>query len=100
MMHDWLSAQAMARPDGVALIVGETTLTYRALNEQTAQFAARLFVCGVSRGDVLGILLPNRLEAALAVHAAPRLGVALALFNTRLTSAELDIQVRSAGAAS
>jgi O-succinylbenzoic acid--CoA ligase len=96
MMRDWLSAQAMARPDGAALIVGETMLTYRALNEQTAQFAARLFACGVSRGDVAGILLPNRLETALAVHAAARLGVTLALFNTRLTPAELDMQVRSA----
>jgi acyl-CoA synthetase (AMP-forming)/AMP-acid ligase II len=70
MMPDWLSAQAMARPDGAALIVGEAMLTYRALNEQTAQFAARLFACGVSRGDVVGILLPNRLETALAIHAA------------------------------
>ncbi|MGQ9547647.1 MAG: o-succinylbenzoate--CoA ligase [Roseiflexus sp.] len=97
MMPDWLAAQAMARPDGVALIIGETMLTYEALNEQTAQFAARLFACGVSRGDVVGILAPNRLETVLAVHAALRLGVTLALFNTRLTSAELDMQVRTAG---
>ncbi len=97
MMRDWLAAQAMARPDGVALIIGETMLTYKALNEQTAQFAARLFAGGVVRGDIVGILLPNRLETALAVHAALRLGVTLALFNTRLTPAELDMQVRNAG---
>ncbi len=96
MMRDWLSAQALARPDGAALITGEATLTYRALHEQTAVFASRLAAAGVERGMVVGVLLSNRLEAVLAVHAAPRLGVTLALFNTRLTPAELDGQVRAA----
>lgn len=96
MMRDWLSAQALARPDGAALIIGEATLTYRALHEQTAAFAAHLAAAGVERGMVVGVLLSNRIEAALAVHAAPRLGVTLALFNTRLTPAELDVQVRAA----
>ncbi|MDW8214424.1 MAG: o-succinylbenzoate--CoA ligase [Roseiflexaceae bacterium] len=96
MMRDWLSAQALARPDGAALIIGAATLTYRALHEQTAAFAARLAAAGVERGMVVGVLLSNRLEAALAVHAAPRLGVTLALLNTRLTPAELDGQVRAA----
>lgn len=96
MMRDWLSAQALARPDGAALFVGEATLTYRALHEQTATFAARLAAAGVERGTVVGVLLSNRLEAVLAIHAAPRLGVTLALFNTRLTAAELDVQVRAA----
>lgn len=97
MMRDWLSAQALARPDGAALIIGAATLTYRALHEQTAAFAARLAAAGVERGMVVGVLLSNRLEAALAVHAAPRLGVTLALLNTRLTPAELDVQARAAG---
>ncbi len=96
MMRDWLSAQVQARPDGAALLVGEATLTYRALHEQTAAFAARLAAAGVERGTVVGVLLSNRLEAVLAIHAAPRLGVTLALFNTRLTAAELDVQVRAA----
>ncbi|MDW8055075.1 MAG: AMP-binding protein, partial [Anaerolineae bacterium] len=96
MMRDWLSAQALARPDGAALIIGAATLTYRALHERTAAFAARLAAAGVERGTVVGVLLSNRLEAALAVHAAPRLGVTLALFNTRLTPVELDGQVRAA----
>ncbi|GIW03146.1 o-succinylbenzoate--CoA ligase [Roseiflexus sp.] len=96
MMRDWLSAQAQARPEGAALIIGDTTLMYRALHEQTATFASRLAAAGVEQGAVVGVLLSNRLEAALAVHAAPRLGVTLALFNTRLTPAELDAQVRAA----
>jgi len=95
-MHDWLAAQTMARPDGVALVIDDTTFTFRALNERVAGFAARLAAAGAQRGGVLGILLPNRLEAALAVYAAARLGVTLALLNTRLTPAELDGQIARA----
>lgn len=95
-MRDWLAAQTMARPDGVALIIDDTTFTFRALNDQVAVFAARLAAAGAPRGGVLGILLPNRLEAALAVYAAARLGVTLALLNTRLTAAELAGQIARA----
>ena len=33
-MQDWLSATALVRPDGVALISDSRTWTYRDLNEQ------------------------------------------------------------------
>lgn len=92
-MQDWLAAQTMARPNGPALIIGDEALTFRALNERVAEFSARLAAAGARRGMVLGVLLPNRLEAALAIYAAARLGVMLALFNTRLTPAELQVQV-------
>lgn len=89
-MHDWLAAQARARPDGLALVIGQAAWTYRALDREVARFVAQLAALGVRRGARVGILLPNRLEAVLAVHAAARLGYVLVMLNTRLTARELD----------
>ncbi|MCU0495187.1 MAG: o-succinylbenzoate--CoA ligase [Chloroflexaceae bacterium] len=89
-MQDWLSAQARARPQALALVLGDVALSYDELNRQVAMFAARLSALGLRPGAHVGLLLPNRLEAVLAIHAAARLGCVLVLFNTRLTARELD----------
>ena len=57
------------RPDAPALTVGDETLSFRALDEQTDQLARRLVAAGVGEGRIVTIALPNSVafvELALA----------------------------------
>lgn len=94
-MQDWLAARSAASPQAVALSLPDgPTLTYRALDAQVGEMAARLVTLGLSRGDRLAVLLPNSVAYVVLIHAALRLGVVLVPLNTRLTPPEIAWQVR------
>lgn len=60
--------------------------------------AGRLAESGVGRGDVIGLLLPNRVELVVAVFAAWRLGAAVTPINPALAAPEIAYQAADAGA--
>ncbi|MCS3779209.1 class I adenylate-forming enzyme family protein [Tsukamurella ocularis] len=75
------------------------------LDLSNAEFAAavrtaatRLAEYGVERGDVVGLLLPNRVELVVAVFAAWRLGAAVTPINPALAPPEITYQAADAGA--
>jgi acetyl-CoA synthetase len=54
---------------------GDTrTLTYAELAEEVSRLAAGLLALGVQRGDVVGIYMPNLVEAFTTIHACNRIG--------------------------
>ena len=54
---------------------GDTrTLTYAQLAVEVERLAAGLLALGVRRGDVVGIYMPNLVEAFTAIHACNRIG--------------------------
>jgi acyl-CoA synthetase (AMP-forming)/AMP-acid ligase II len=59
------------------------------------QFAAR----GIGRGDVVAVMLPNRIELLLALMAAWRLGAAATPINPVFTPNEAGYQIRDSQAA-
>src|SRR5258706_11160690 len=95
-MQDWLSATTRSRPDGLALLTDSGAWTYRALDEQVALMCTRLLALGISPGDNVGVLMPNRAEYVFLIHALARIGAVLVPLNTRLTAAELAFQVDNA----
>ncbi|MET9326189.1 AMP-binding protein [Tsukamurella sp. NPDC003166] len=60
--------------------------------------ATRLEEYGVEAGDVVGLLLPNRVELVVAVFAAWRLGAAVTPINPALAPPEIAYQAADAGA--
>jgi fatty-acyl-CoA synthase len=89
---------ATRSPEREALVFGETRLTNRELADRTRSLAAALRSLGISRGDVVAILLPNCLEyieISLAINAVG--GVFLPL-NTRLAHDEWEFIVSHARA--
>ncbi|TWS23925.1 long-chain fatty acid--CoA ligase [Tsukamurella sputi] len=60
--------------------------------------ATRLQGFGVEAGDVVGLLLPNRVELVVAVFAAWRLGAAVTPINPALAPPEIAYQAADAGA--
>ena len=72
-VHRLIKAQALARPDAVALRFEGGSVTYAELNARADRIAARLRRRGVGRGALVGVLLergPALPEALLAVHKA------------------------------
>jgi cyclohexanecarboxylate-CoA ligase len=69
-----LEDAAQVASDRVAVVDGDTRLTYAELANRVARFASSLRTRGVRRGDVVSWQLPNWWEAMVAHHAIVRLG--------------------------
>ncbi|MFE1834093.1 non-ribosomal peptide synthetase [Streptomyces sviceus] len=65
---------AAATPDRIALTEGDTGLTYRELDEQSARLARGLRRHGVSPGDRVGVCLERTAELVVALLAVLRAG--------------------------
>ncbi|CCG03158.1 class I adenylate-forming enzyme family protein [Blastococcus saxobsidens] len=73
-------------------------LTYAEFDARIAAFAGQLAEHGFGRGDVLAVMLPNRVELLVALFAAWRLGGAATPVNPVFTASEADHQITDSGA--
>ncbi|WP_278257204.1 AMP-binding protein [Nocardioides convexus] len=92
------ATRAAAAPDAPALRDDELELDNAGLDAAVTAAAARLRDAGVGRGDVVGLLLPNRAALIIALLASWRLGAAVTPINPVLTGAEVTHQATDAGA--
>ena len=91
---------AKEMPDKAAAIdaVSGRALTYRQLDEQSAQLARYLTSVGLQRGDTLAINLENRLEFFVATWAALRSGLYLVTVNRFLPAHDVAYILSDSGA--
>lgn len=66
---------AQHRPNHIALICGETRLTFAELEERVNRLANALTSLGLRKGDKLALVLPNCVELLYAYRAAAMLGI-------------------------
>ncbi|TWH75954.1 2,3-dihydroxybenzoate-AMP ligase [Azomonas agilis] len=80
-----LEQQCRERPDAIALICGERSLSYADLDQQANNLAAYLSARGLTCGDKALVQLPNIAEFYVVFFALLKIGVAPvnALFNHR-----------------
>ncbi len=83
-----LVASAQGYPDREALVCGAQRLTYRAYLARVAGLAKRLTDMDV-RGERVAILLPNSIEACIAMFAAHAAGAVVVPLNPLYTVREL-----------
>ncbi|WP_158632479.1 non-ribosomal peptide synthetase [Verrucosispora sp. FIM060022] len=81
--------QVAAGPDRIALIDGDTRMTYAELDIAADRLARHLVTVGVRRGDIVGVLLERGLPMAVAVLATLRAGAAYALLDPEFPDARL-----------
>jgi long-chain acyl-CoA synthetase len=93
-----LRSHASATPDRVALHFGEQQRTYASLERDVARLAGGLSKLGVRPGDRVAVMLPNRPEYFVAVHAIWRLGAVLVPVNVLFRSEELAFVLADSGA--
>ncbi len=95
----WDSTTAAAsRLDEVGVRDDRVELTYRAFDAWTEAFAEQLREHGFGTGDVVAIMLPNRVELLVAMFAAWRLGGVATPVNPVFTAHEADYQIEDSGA--
>ncbi len=87
-----------ARPQALALVVGEQRLSYAQLAEHGLRVAAGLAARGVQPGDRVAMWLSNRLEFVTTLLGAWHLGAVVVPIGTRLQTPEVAYILEHSGA--
>ena len=90
--------RALRDPGGACLADERQDLDNAAFADRVIAVAAVFATAGLHRGDVLAVMLPNRVELVTSMFAAWRLGAAVTPVNPALTAQETSYQVADAGA--
>ena len=88
-LGDLLDEMAAERPHAQALAFRDEQLTYAALRARVDELARALVAVGVTRGDRVGVLLPNRPEWVVAALAIAKIGGIVSAISTFSTAREL-----------
>ena len=83
---------------GDAVADERVRLDHAALRAAVRTTAYRLAELGVGHGDIVAVVLPNRVELVVAMYASWLLGAALTPVNPSLTEDEVSYQLADAGA--
>lgn len=97
-LFDILDEQASGRPEAIAAIEGEDTITYAALALRARQLANLLYKLGARRGDRIAMLLDNRIAWLEVCFASSALGAALVPLSTFARAGELEFMLRDSEA--
>ncbi len=81
---------AIARPNATAVIDGDRSLTYLALDERANRLAHVLLTSGLPAGSPVAILLGNRLEYPEVAAGIARAGMVMVPLNPRMSGPEVD----------
>ncbi|WP_182886078.1 non-ribosomal peptide synthetase [Microbispora sp. H10885] len=85
-------------PEAVAVVCGETEVTYGELDRRADRLAAALRGSGVRPGDVVGVRLPRSAEAIVALLAVWRAGAAYLPFEPDEPDERMAFSLADAGA--
>jgi long-chain acyl-CoA synthetase len=89
-IEQFLEHSAQRAPEKLALVCGETRLTYAQVENACSRLAYGLRTLGVRRGDRVLIYLDNSVEAVLAVFAILRVGGVFVIINPSTKSEKLS----------
>jgi long-chain acyl-CoA synthetase len=87
-------SRAGADPVGVCLVDDARSIDNATFAADVAMLAVRMAALGLTPGDVVGVLLPNRCEIVTTMFAAWSQGAALTPVNPALTDDEVRYQLR------
>lgn len=94
-----LRRAAAVAPDHEVVVAGEQRMTYAELDAAASALAARLHTLGVERGDRVALVLPNGIEAAVAIYGVLRAGAAFTPLNPTIKADKLRYVLRDCEAA-
>ncbi len=94
---DGIRGYAEATPRAVAVIDGDRTLTFAALDERASRLANALLRAGLNPGERVGVLLGNRLEYPEVAGGIAKAGLVMVPLNPRLTAVEIAFILRHSG---
>jgi len=89
----FLERAASVFPDHIAVVHGNTKLTYAQFYRRCRQFASVLVARGIGRGDTVSVMLANTPPMLEAHYAVPMCGAVLHAINTRLDASVIAFQL-------
>ena len=92
-----LDRSAQLWPDAVAVVAGDVSLTYAALQAMSCRFARRLQSEGVTADMRVAVILPNSPQFIVCFFAIARIGAVLVPLNPAYTDDELTGILADAG---
>ena len=97
-LHALMQSTARRYPDRIALRFADRTVTFADFDRESNRLAHGLRALGLTRGDRLGLFVPNCPECELAFYAASKLGAIATPLNPSYTAREIAYQLNDAGA--
>ncbi len=89
LLHKLVEAKASINPGKVAVVFKSERVTYAELNERATRTALGLLKHGVDRGDIVGVLMPNRIEYLYLALGLWKIGCTVQLLNFHFTDEEI-----------
>ncbi|WP_076999367.1 type I polyketide synthase [Variovorax sp. KK3] len=86
------------RPDALALVDGQTRMSYRELDRRATELAARLQAAGAAPGTIVGVALDRSALSIVALVAIVKTGAAYLPLVSSLPPDRLEFMVRDADA--
>ena len=96
--HQRFEAVAREDPGRDAIVAGEETLSYGELDARAGAVARRLQALGLGREDVVGVCLPRRVDALVAIYGVLKAGAAYLPLDPAYPRERVDFMVADARA--
>jgi len=93
-----LDSSATAQPDSAAIRLDDLTISYRQLSDAARRVASLLASAGVSRGDRVGLMMPNIPAFPVAFYGTLIAGAVVVPTNPLLKSREVAYYLSDSGA--
>ena len=93
-----LTASAERLPEGPAIRLGPSQLSYAELDDRSGRLATLLRRSGVERGDRIGVMLANVPEFPIVYYGALRAGAIVVPMNVLLKRREIGFYLEDSGA--
>ena len=98
-IHELFEEQAAKTPDKTAVIATDKTLTYKDLNEEANKIAHSLMKRGVSKGDIVGLMLPRKSYLLSALLGILKTGAAYLPIDSELPAERIEYMCKDTNAA-
>lgn len=95
-LADRLEEKAIAHPDKILLIYADQQQTYAQVNAFANQVARAAYASGLRCGDVVSVMMENRLEFFHIGFGLAKIGVTIALINTQIRGRALSHAIEAA----
>ena len=97
-IHQLFEERALRDPTAVALVCGESSLSYQALNHRANQLAHYMMERGARAGECIPLVMPRSMELVVAQLAVLKCGGAYIPIDPTLPSERQEFMLRDCGA--
>lgn len=96
-LYRFLEMAALRNPDRPAIIFYDQVTTFQELKALTERLAAALAELGITKGDRVGLMMPNSPQYLFAFYAVQRLGAVSVGMNPQYVGREINFMANDAG---